>query len=301
MNSRETVAPAPSLPTHPRLALRLTRLQVQFLIRLAIVAAIVFCILAAPLFTSFNPLQQNISARLKPAGYVLSDGRVSLLGTDQLGRDIFSRILYGGQLSLFISVSGVILAAGIGIALGLVAGYYGGVPDRIISAITDIQLGFPGLLLAITLAAALGPGLANVIIALGIARWTTYERVVRGAVFSLRSEEFILAAQVIGCRNSRIMWRHILPNMLSSIIVIASLHLGQMILAESALAFIGLGVQPPTPTWGNMINKGREYITSAWWLIAYPGAAITLMVLALGLLGDTVRDILDPRMRSRVD
>jgi peptide/nickel transport system permease protein len=181
------------------------------------------------------------------------------------------------------------------------AGYYGGTVDSVISRIVDIQLGFPGLLLAITLAAAFGPGLWNVILALGIARWTTYTRVVRSAVLTIKTEEYIQAARVIGARNSRILSRHILPNTLSSIIVIGALHLGQMILAESSLSFIGLGIQPPTPSWGAMINQGRQYITSAWWLIAFPGLAITTTVLALGMLGDAVRDVVDPQLRNRAD
>jgi peptide/nickel transport system permease protein len=270
-------------------------------VRLLVVLAIIFLCLAAPLLTPFDPEQQQITARLKPAMTELADGRVALLGTDQLGRDILTRILYGGRISLIISFSGVILAAGIGITLGLLAGYFGKGIDTTISRIVDIQLGFPGLLLAITLAAALGPGILNVIIALGIARWTTYARMVRGQVMTLQKEEFLQAARVIGARDVRIILRHILPNTLSSIIVIAALHLGQMILAESSLSFIGLGVQPPTPSWGEMVNKGREYITSAWWLIAFPGLAITATVLAFGLLGDAVRDMLDPHMRTRAD
>lgn len=279
----------------------MNRLERRLAFRLGVVALIVLAILGAPLLTPFDPLQQNILARLKPAMTVMSDGRLALLGTDQLGRDIWTRILYGGRISLLISVSGVALASVLGVVLGLMAGYYGGVVDTVISRIIDIQLGFPGLLFAITLAAALGPGILNVIIALGIARWTTYARVVRGTVLTLKTEEFILAARTVGCSGARIMFRHILPNTLSSIIVLAALHLGQLILAESALSFIGLGVQPPTPSWGSMINQGRQYITSAWWLITYPGLAITLTVVALGLLGDAVRDIVDPHMRGRTD
>lgn len=279
----------------------MNRLERRLALRLGVVVLIVLAFLGAPLLTPFDPLQQNIIARLKPAMSVMSDGRLALLGTDQLGRDIWTRILYGGRISLLISVSGVALASVLGVVLGLMAGYYGGVVDTVISRIIDIQLGFPGLLFAITLAAALGPGVLNVIIALGIARWTTYARVVRGTVLTLKTEEFILAARTVGCSGTRIMFRHILPNTLSSIIVLAALHLGQLILAESALSFIGLGVQPPTPSWGSMINQGRQYIASAWWLITYPGLAITVTVVAMGLLGDAVRDIVDPNMRGRTD
>jgi peptide/nickel transport system permease protein len=280
---------------------RLNRLQRRLLLYLIVSLVIVTPVLAAPLFTDFEPNKQNILERLKPAGAELRDGRTAWLGTDQLGRDMWSRILYGGRISLFISVTGVLLAAGIGIALGLIAGYGGTAVDSVIMRVVDIQLGFPGLLLAIVLAAALGPGLTNVILALGIARWTTYTRVLRASVLSLKKEEYVHAARVIGATGPRIAIRHILPNTISSLIVIAALHLGQMILAESALSFIGLGVQPPTPSWGAMIDDGREYITSAWWLITFPGLAITITVLAFGLLGDAIRDAVDPHLRSRGD
>jgi peptide/nickel transport system permease protein len=278
---------------------RLARVKRQLYYRLAVVVLIVAWIMAAPLVTQFDPTQQNLMMRLQPAGVKMPDGRVALLGTDQLGRDVYTRILYGGQISLLISVSGVLFAAVVGVGLGLIAGFYGGAIDAIISRITDISLGFPGLLLAITLAAALGPGLLNVIIALGIARWTTYTRVVRSAVFTIKNEEYIQAARALGSSNARIILTHILPNTISPIIIIAALHLGQMILAEASLSFIGLGVQPPTPSWGAMINKAREYITSASWQIAYPGLAVTITVLALGMLGDAVRDVLDPQMKNQ--
>lgn len=278
---------------------RLTRLQRRVIIRLAIVAAIVVCVLAAPLLTPFDPLRQNILYRLKPAGAHVQNGRVALLGTDQLGRDIFTRILYGGRVSLLISISGVTFALVVGVSLGLLAGYRGRAFDTVIMRLVDIQLGFPGLLLAITLAAALGPGIANVIIALGISHWTTYTRVVRSSVLTIKQEEYVQAAQVVGSTSTRILIRHILPNTLSAIIVIAALHFGQMILAESALSFLGLGVQPPTPSWGAMISQGREYITTAWWLTAFPGLAITLTVLAIGRLGDALRDLVDPHLRTR--
>lgn len=296
-NPALVVAPNSSKPR----ARRWGRLQKRLAIRLLFVLVIITACLAAPLLTPFDPEQQQITARLQPAMSDLGEGRIALLGTDQLGRDIFTRILYGGRISLLISFSGVILAAALGITLGLASGYFGGSVDTTISRMVDITLGFPGLLLAITLAAALGPGILNVIIALGIARWTTYARMVRSEVMALKKEEFLQAARIIGSNDLRIILRHILPNTLSSIIVIAALHLGQMILAESSLSFIGLGVQPPTPSWGAMVNKGREYITSAWWLIAFPGFAITLTVLAFGMLGDAVRDILDPHMRTRAD
>jgi peptide/nickel transport system permease protein len=278
---------------------RLTRLQRRLIVRGALVGVILLCVLAAPLLTPFDPRRQNILFRLKPAGTHVQNGRLALLGTDQLGRDIFSRILYGGRISFLISISAVVFALLVGVTLGLIAGYRGGAFDVVIMRLVDIQLGFPGLLLAITLAAALGPGITNVVIALGISHWTTYTRVVRSSVLTIKQEEFVQAARVIGCANTRILVRHILPNTLSSIIVIAALHFGQMILAESSLSFLGLGVQPPTPSWGAMINEGRQYITSAWWLTAFPGLAITLTVLAIGRLGDALRDLADPHLRTR--
>jgi peptide/nickel transport system permease protein len=289
------------LPTPRRGWQRLNRLERRLAVRLGVVIAIVLFVLAAPLITQVDPTKQNILSRLKPALTRLPDGTIAWLGTDQLGRDMFSRILWGGQVSLLITVSGVLLAAGIGVTLGLLSGYYGRWTDVVVMRLVDVQLGFPGLLLAITLAAALGPGVLNVVIALGIARWTTYARIVRGSVLTIKNEEYLHAARAIGASAPRIMVRHVLPNTLSAITVIAASHLGQMIIAESALSFIGLGVQPPTPSWGSMINRGREYITTAWWLTLYPGLAMTLTVLALGMLGDAVRDVMDPHMRSRAD
>jgi peptide/nickel transport system permease protein len=280
---------------------RTSRLERRLAVRLVLVVAIALFLLAAPLVTQVDPNKQNVLARLQPPGAVLADGRVALLGTDQLGRDMYARILYGGQISLLIGVSGVLLAAGIGVSLGLVSGYYGRYADAVVMRLVDIQLGFPGLLLAITLAAALGPGVLNVVIALGVARWTTYARIVRSSVLTIKNEEYLHAARAIGASSGRILLHHVLPNTLSAITVIAASHLGQMIIAESALSFIGLGVQPPTPSWGSMINRGREYITTAWWLIVYPGLAMTLTVMALGMLGDAVRDLMDPHMRSRAD
>jgi peptide/nickel transport system permease protein len=300
MSVAQAIKAMPAAQSLPR-GRKWNRLQRRLAVRLVLALAIIAVCLAAPLLTEFDPAEQQISARLEPAGTRLPDGRMAWLGTDQLGRDMLTRILYGGRVSLFISFSGVILAAGIGITLGLLSGYFGKTVDTAIMGIVDIQLGFPGLLLAITLAAALGPGILNVIVALGIARWTTYARMVRGQVFTLQKEEFLQAAKVVGCGNTRTIVRHILPNTLAAITIIAALHLGQLILAESALSFIGLGVQPPTPSWGEMVNKGREYITSAWWLIAFPGFAITLTVLAFGMLGDAVRDILDPHLRTRIE
>jgi peptide/nickel transport system permease protein len=298
----EGLAPVDELELAPaRSWRRLDRLQRRLAVRLAVVVAIALFVLAAPLITQVDPNKQNVISRLKPAGAVLPDGTIALLGTDQLGRDMFARILWGGQVSLLITVSGVLLAAGIGVTLGLLSGYYGRWVDALVMRLVDVQLGFPGLLFAITLAAALGPGVLNVVIALGIARWTTYARVVRSAVLTIKNEEYLHAAHAIGASAGRIMVRHVLPNTFSAITVIAASHLGQMIIAESALSFIGLGVQPPTPSWGSMINRGREYITTAWWLTLYPGLAMTLTVLALGMLGDAVRDVMDPHMRSRAD
>lgn len=280
---------------------RLNRLERRLAIQIALVLLVVCAALAAPLLSSQDPKRQQIIARMKPPGATLNDGRVARLGTDQLGRDMYSRILYGARISLLISITGTALAALIGVPLGLIAGYGRRGLDVVIMRLVDIQLGFPGLLLAITLAAVLGRGLGNVILALGVANWTTFARVMRASVLTLRDEEFVHAAQAAGASNTRILARHILPNASSALIVIAALQLGQMILAESGLSFIGLGVDPTTPSWGSMISDGRQYVTSAWWLITFPGLAITFTALIAGLLGDTVRDLLDPHSRARVD
>jgi peptide/nickel transport system permease protein len=209
---------------------------------------------------------------------------------------VLSRLLYGARISLFVGVSAVIISSVLGVPLGLIAGYYGGWLDDVLMRLGDIQLAFPILVLAIAVLAVLGASLGNVLLVLGISGWITFARIARGETLSLKERDFVEAARAIGVPDRCVLWRHILPNVLSSITVVATFSVARVIIAEASLSFLGLGVPPPTPSWGAMLDEGRNYITTAWWLALFPGLAILILVLGINLVGDWVRDILDPRM-----
>jgi peptide/nickel transport system permease protein len=248
--------------------------------------------LAAPLLAPFDPDAQDTFHRLEPPS------KQHLLGLDDLGRDVLSRIVWGARVSLRVGFSVVILASIIGITLGAIAGYFGGTVDTIVMRITDILLAFPGILLAIALVAVLGPSLNNVILALATIGWVGYARLVRGQVLKVREMEFVTAAKALGARSPRVIVRHVLPNVINPVIVMATLGLAGAILAEAALSFLGLGVQPPTPSWGAMLTAGRRYLGLANHLAIYPGIAIMLAVMGLNFLGDGLIDALDPKYRK---
>lgn len=256
-------------------------------------AALVLLLAATPALLPYDPLA------MMPGQQFLPPGAGHLAGTDLFGRDVATRLLYGGRLTLGMGVLAVLTAALPGMALGLVAGYYGRWADRLITWLVDVMLAFPTILLALTIIAALGPGGPNVVLAVGLAGIPNYTRLVRGQVLSARRQPYIRAAITVGCTDRRILLRHILPNILGPIVVLATLDLGWAILNASALSFLGLGVQPPTPEWGAMLNEGRGYLRNAPWVSAAPGLAITLTVLAVNLLGDSLRDTLDPRRHNR--
>jgi ABC-type dipeptide/oligopeptide/nickel transport system permease subunit len=249
--------------------------------------------LAAPLLTSYNPERQSLSQALRPISWAHP------LGTDHLGRDILARLLYGGRLSLLIGFFAVGLGVAIGVPLGAISGFQGGLTDLVIQRLADILLSFPGFLLALSLVAILGVGLQNVIISVGISAVPSFIRLVRGSVLSIREQAYVQAADAIGQRRVLIIFRHVLPNAMAPVIVQATLSLGFAILVAAGLGFLGLGVQPPTPEWGTMLGEGRQYIFRAPGLTTYPGLVIFLAVLGFNLFGDGLRDALDPRM-SRV-
>ena len=253
--------------------------------------------IAAPRIAPWDPGRQMLAKRLRPPAWQARGLREHPLGTDHLGRDILSRILYGGRISLGVGVSAVTLSACLGVSLGLLAGFHGGRTDALIMRVVDVFLAIPYILLAMGVVFALGPSLLNVILVMAVTRWVQFARIVRADVLSLREREFVAGARARGNRSLRLLLRHVLPNALTPIIVVATLELAFMIIYESALSFLGLGVQPPTPTWGWMLSDGRNYVATAWWLATFPGLAIMLTVLAVNLLGDWLRDTLDPRLR----
>jgi peptide/nickel transport system permease protein len=250
----------------------------------------------APYIAQHDPLAQDISKRLMPP-FSQENGKAPFyLGTDQLGRDILSRIIYGGRITLFVGFVCACIASVVGSLLGVVAGYFGGKLDSIIMRIADVQLSFPFIILAIALVAVFGPNLTNIVIILGLTSWVRFARVVRADAMLLRELDYVSAAVAIGANHARIVFRHIIPNIISPIIVVATLEIPRMILMEAGLSFLGLGIQPPKPSWGSMASDGRVYINIAWWVTTFPGLAIMLVVLSVNLMGDWLRDELDVRI-----
>jgi peptide/nickel transport system permease protein len=262
----------------------------------AVVLLVIVTALAAPLLSPFDPIEQDIGNRLKPPGWRDASGARHILGTDHLGRDLLARVIYGARPALLVGAAAVLISGVLGMAMGLVSGYFGGRSDDVIMRLADIQLAFPFILLAIAVIGVLGPSLPTIIAVIGVSSWVVYARVVRGAVLSLREREFVQAAQALGGRDGRVVLRHILPNAFTPWLVVATLDMARVIVIESALSFLGLGVQPPTPTWGGMLADGRVYISTAWWLATFPGLAILATVLGINLFGDGLRDTLDPRL-----
>ena len=259
-------------------------------VALALIAMFAACALFAPLLAPYDPLLQELGTRLQPPS------PQHWLGTDSLGRDIASRILYGARISLIVGVVVVASAGVVGTAIGLVAGYAGGLVDDALMRLTEVFLAFPALILAMAIAGALGPSLTNAIIAIAAVTWAVYARLVRGQILSLRRREFVEAARAMGASRTRIVLRHLLPNALAPLMVQASFDLGSSIIAAAGLSFIGFGAQPPTPEWGVMISEGRNYISTQPWLSLFPGLAILLAVGSINLLGDGLRDAFDPRL-----
>ncbi|HEV7717456.1 MAG TPA: ABC transporter permease [Arsenicitalea sp.] len=262
-----------------------------------VVLIIIIAALFGHWFTPYDPAAQNIMNRLHAP---LTGGRGGwhLLGTDALGRDIFSRLIIGAQVSLLVGVASVVVSGIVGITLGIVAGYEDRYLGRFLMALTDIQLAIPFLVLALAVVAVLGPSLWNLIMVLGLTNWVQYARIVRAECLVLREREYVQAARALGASTPRILIRHLLPNIMSSVIVISSLLVAKMILFESSLSFLGLGVPPDIPTWGAMISDGRDYIANGWWVAAMPGIAIFITVVSINLVGDRLRDMLDPRLKQ---
>lgn len=278
--------------------LRSLRKSLNGMVGLAIVFVILFVTLFGDVVAPHDPTQHNLRSRFAPPGHTDARG-MYVLGTDQLGRDILSRIIAGTRITVIIGVASVIIAGAIGVVYGLVAGFFGGWIDDLLMRFADAFLAIPFIVLVVAAAGVLGAGLGTLIMILGFTRWVTYARVVRGETLAARELEYVTAARALGQSNWLIMFRHILPNVTASILVIATLMIATTVLAESALSFLGLGVQPPAVTWGLMLADGRQFIGSAWWMTTFPGIAITITVLGVVFLGDWLRDVLDPRLQGR--
>jgi peptide/nickel transport system permease protein len=263
-----------------------------------IVSLVLILAVAGPTIAPHDPAGRNLRARFEPPGYADETGTY-ILGTDQLGRDILSRIIAGARVSVIVGVVAVIIAGSIGVIYGLIAGFVGGWLDAVMMRVADALLGIPFIILVVAISGIVGAGLTTLILILGLTGWVTYSRVIRSEVLKVREMEYVTATRAMGQREYKIMFRHILPNVISSAIILAAIQVGVTILAESSLSFLGLGVKPPTVTWGLMLADGRQYIGSAWWMTTFPGIAITISVLGVVFLGDWLRDILDPTMRGR--
>ena len=262
------------------------------------VALLIAAALAAPLIAPADPIRQSLRGRLAAPTLSGADGKVHLLGTDHLGRDVFSRVIYGARVSLLVGFAAVVVGGVIGASLGLLAGFRGGWTDSVIMTLADAQLAFPFILLAIGIIAVLGPSFPTLIVVIGLSGWVTYARVLRSQVLVLRSREFVDAIHALGGSVARVIARHVLPNVLSSLVVIATLELARAIVLEATLSFLGLGVQPPTPSWGGMVHEGREYLDSAWWISTAPGIVLMLTSIVVSRTGDWLRDLLDPTLRG---
>jgi peptide/nickel transport system permease protein len=264
----------------------------------AFVALLLLVAAAAPWLAPQDPVRQSLRARLAPPTLEAADGRAHPLGTDHLGRDVLSRTIYGARVSLVVGFAAVIVGGLVGATLGIAAGYRRGWLDTTIMTIADAQLAFPFILLAIGIIAVLGPSFPTLIVVIGLSGWPGYARVLRAQVLVLRSREFVDAIQALGGSVVRIVGRHIVPNVLSSLVVIGTLELARSIVLEATLSFLGLGIQPPTPSWGGMVQEGREYLDSAWWISTFPGLVLMLTSVAVSRTGDWLRDLLDPTLRG---
>jgi peptide/nickel transport system permease protein len=281
----------PDAPRAWRKLIRNPLVLLGALVLLVVVAAA----LAAPKVAPHDPARQSLLRRFTPPVWEKGGNPAYPLGTDQVGRDILSRLIHGARISLLVGVSAVVVSLVVGVSLGLLSGFVGGRVDTAIMTIVDITLSFPQILLALAFVAALGPSLVTIIVVLGLTGWERYARVVRAEVLALREKDFVEAAHAMGASTVRTLVRHVLPNTFSSIIVLSTLQVAQAILQEAALSFLGVGSGSAYPTWGQMISLGRDFVTVAWWLPTFPGLAILLTVLAINLVGDRLRDALDPR------
>ncbi|MER6813077.1 ABC transporter permease [Spirillospora sp. NPDC000708] len=286
-------APAPAA-AEPR-GRRGRRLPVRAWIGLAVVGLFVLAALLGPVLTPYDPVATDLPHRLLPPGSRLGDGSVAWLGTDQLGRDMLTTLLAGSRVSLLVAAATVLAGGAVGLAAGLVSGYFGGWADAVLSRVGDVQLAFPSILLAILIAGVLGPSVTNVVITLAVTRWVVFARVVRASALATRDLEFVDSARVLGAGHLRILLRHVLPSCWQPLLVAATVQIGLVMVAEASLSFLGLGIPPDQASWGATVSAGRDYLGSAWWISTMPAIALAAVVTGVGLVGDAFRDLADPR------
>jgi peptide/nickel transport system permease protein len=272
--------------------------RLRIIVCSAIVAVYALAAIFGPMIVQFDPVRTFTRDRLLPPGSAVSGGGVAVFGTDQVGQDILGQMLMGARISMVVGISTLLLAGLIGVTLGLLAGYFGGWLDSVLMRLADIQLSFPSILLAIFIAAVVGPSVINVIVVLAISNWVTFARVTRGQVLALKNREYVDAARTLGAGTWHLIVKTILPGCLAPVLVVATVELGHVILAEASLSFLGLGVPASVPSWGVTISNGRTYLGDAWWISTFPGVALALLVLTSGILGDALRDRFDPKLRS---
>jgi len=263
-----------------------------------IIVTIIIMALLAPFLAPHDPIAQTLKDKLLPPVWMDGGNAAYILGTDAFGRDILSRLIYGARVSLLVALLALTAGGGVGLLIGIVAGYLGGIVDNVLMRLVDAAFTFPAILFALLLAVTMGQGLTTLVIAISLLLWASFARVIRGEVLTLKQRDFVALAKVRGCSTPRIMLSHILPNVLNTFMVLVTLNIGVVIIAEASLSFLGAGIPPPTPTWGLMVSEGRGRIADAWWVALIPGIAITLLVLSVNVFGDWLRDRLDPRLRQ---
>jgi peptide/nickel transport system permease protein len=271
---------------------------VRIVVPLVVIALSVVGAIAVPILYHFDPLTTDLLTRLLPPGAKLPDGSIAILGTDALGQDLFAQMMDGLRVSLTVGALTLVFAGVVGVLLGLLAGHFGSWVDLGLMRIADVQLAFPSILLAILIASVLGQGVVNIVIVLSISNWVVFARVTRGQALALKHREYVEAARTLGAGHGHLIFRTLLPGCLAPILVVGTVEFGQVVLAEAALSFLGVGVPVGTPSLGSTIAKGTDYLTSAWWISTFPGIVLVLLVLATGVLGDALRDHFDPRLRS---
>ncbi len=294
-----TAAPAPAVNATQRRARRARRgVKVRIVAPLVVIGLVVVGAVAVPLAYDFDPLRADLMARLMPPGTVVTDGSTALLGTDQIGSDLFAQIMAGARISLLVGVATLVISGVAGVLLGLLAGHFGGWVDTVLMRVADVQLAFPSILLAILIASVLGQGVGNIIIVLSISNWVVFARVARSQVLSLKNREYVEAARTLGAGNWHLMFRTLLPGCMAPVIVVATTQFAQVILTEASLSFLGVGVPLGTPSLGSTIFNGTQYLSTAWWISTFPGIVLVVLMLAFGILGDALRDKYDPKLRS---